>query len=181
MLTATWSQLGWTIVKAFLLYLTALLLLRVAERRTLADLAPFDIVAMVAIGAVIGRTATAAGTGYLVGAAALVTLVAAHRLVARLRMARGATMRRLFEHPPVVLVRDGDPKADEIRRCELTMADLCSALRRRGVTDLAAVRLAVFEPEGGLSVVRAGEPVGDLIEGVVTETGRPRRERQARR
>jgi uncharacterized membrane protein YcaP (DUF421 family) len=174
MLTDGWSQLGWTALKAFLLYLTALFLLRAGERRTLAELAPFDVVAMVALGAILGRTATASDTAYAVGAVALVTLVIAHRMVARVRMSRWTIFRRLLEHPPAVLVRDGVLRDDELRRCRLTPEDLYSALRRKGIADLSTVHFAIFEPEGRLSVVRVGEPDGDLVQAALREAARAR-------
>lgn len=72
-------------LKALALFLTAVALFRITERRTLAELAPFDYVTAVAVGAVVGRTATAADTSFLTGAAALVTLLVAHAVVSRLR------------------------------------------------------------------------------------------------
>jgi uncharacterized membrane protein YcaP (DUF421 family) len=185
MLTAAWSQLGWTALKAFLLYLTALFLLRAGERRTLAELAPFDVVAMVALGAILGRTATASDTAYAVGAVALVTLVIAHRIVARVRMSRRRVIRRLLEHPPTILVHDGVLRDDALRRCRLTPEDLYSTLRRKGIADLSTVHLAIFEPEGRLSVLRVGELDGDLVQAALREApsakGAPTRPQADRR
>src|SRR3569833_3426356 len=67
--------------KAALMYGTAVLGLRVAHRRTLSQWTAIDFAAAVAIGAIIGRTAIAAGQSYLVGATALLTVLAAHALV----------------------------------------------------------------------------------------------------
>jgi uncharacterized membrane protein YcaP (DUF421 family) len=185
MLTAAWSELGWTALKAFLLYLTALFLLRAGERRTVAELAPFDVVAMVALGAILGRTATASDTAYAVGAVALVTLVIAHRVVARVRMSRRRLFRRLLEHPPTILVHDGVLRDDALRRCRLTPEDLYSALRRKGIADLSTVHLAIFEPEGRFTVLRAGEPDGDLVQAALREApsarGAPTRPQADRR
>lgn len=84
-------------LKALVLFVTAVVLFRISERHTLAELAPFDFVTAVAVGAIVGRTATAADTSFLTGAAALVTLLVAHGIVSRLRFLPG--MIRLVDPP----------------------------------------------------------------------------------
>ncbi len=68
-------------LKALALFLTAVALFRITERRTLAELAPFDFVTAVAVGAIVGWTATAADTSFLTRAAALLTLLVARAVV----------------------------------------------------------------------------------------------------
>lgn len=169
MLTGPWSDLGDAAVKAILLYVTVLVLLRVGERRTLSDLAPFDIVALVALGSLMGQTAVTTDTPYLVGAIALLTLSIAHRAVSWLRMSRYGLVRRLIDHPPAVLVRDGALCEDELRRSRLTPDDLLSALRSRGIIELTDVRLAIFESKGSLTVIRTGTQAGDLVQAALRE------------
>jgi len=84
-LTSPAPDLVGVAVKVTLIYGTALLVLRVGERRTLAQWTTIDFVAAVAIGAIVGRTAVAKDQSYAVGAVALVTIVAVHRLASLLR------------------------------------------------------------------------------------------------
>ena len=56
-----WSQLGGVAGKAALMYVTALVGLRLGERRTLAQWTIIDFATAVAIGAIVGRTALAEG------------------------------------------------------------------------------------------------------------------------
>lgn len=70
-LTTSWANLGSTAEKAVLMYLTALVGLRLGERRTLAQWTIIDFAAAVAIGAIVGRTAIADGQSYAVGAIAI--------------------------------------------------------------------------------------------------------------
>jgi hypothetical protein len=49
-------------IKTAALFLTAAILFRFTERRTLAEFAPFDWIAAVAAGAIVGRAATATDT-----------------------------------------------------------------------------------------------------------------------
>src|SRR5260370_27956533 len=96
------SGLGWVAVKAVLLFTVAVIGLRLGERRTLAQLSAFDFAVAVAIGAIIGRGATASDTSFATSAVALVTFLVAHPVVAiRPRHDRGV---RPLYHPPRALV-----------------------------------------------------------------------------
>src|SRR3954465_1592777 len=84
-LVSDWTQLGEVAIKALLMYVTALVALRLGERRTLAQWTIIDFATAVAMGAIIGRTAVAGTQSYLTGAVALVTLVVIHRCASVLR------------------------------------------------------------------------------------------------
>lgn len=148
------GELGWVAAKAFLLYLTAVFALRLGKRRALADLSPFDFVAAVAVGAVVGRLPSASDSSYLAGAATLFAVLAAHRCVTRLHEFPGFA--RFLEDFPRLLVAHGRVLDRELRRCGMTRGDLYGLLRQRGVGDLAEVRFAVLEQRGQLSVIRGG-------------------------
>jgi uncharacterized membrane protein YcaP (DUF421 family) len=147
------SQLGWVAAKALLLYLTAVVGFRLCKRRTLADLSPFDFVAVVAVGAIIGRVPNATDASYLAGVATLVTVLAAHAVITRLR--QFPSIARLIEHSPRVLVSDGHVLEQELRRCGLTRGDLNALLRQEGVQELSEVKYLIFEQRGRVSSRRS--------------------------
>jgi len=138
-------------VKTSVLFLTAALLFRITERRTLAEFAPFDWIAAVAAGSIIGRAATATDTGWLQASTALVSLLAAHGVLARLRLIPGLC--RLIDPPLMVLIRDGVVNRRNLRRSGLTTADLAAALRQRGHADTSDIELAILEASGAVSVL----------------------------
>jgi uncharacterized membrane protein YcaP (DUF421 family) len=156
----------WVVVKALLLYVTAVIGFRLGERRTLAEMSAFDFVAAVAVGAIVGRVPNAHDAGFLAGAATLVTILVAHRAVARLRFL--PALAKWIDHPPRLLVADGRVLEGELRRSGLTRQDLYGLLRQHGVDDLTAVRYVVFEQRGQVSIVRRradttdGELLSDL-------------------
>jgi hypothetical protein len=59
------QHLAWIAGKAVLLYATAIIGLRLGKRRILAELSPFDFVAAVAVGAIVGRIPSASDADYL--------------------------------------------------------------------------------------------------------------------
>ena len=163
---------GWVVAKTLLLYLTALVGFRLGERRTLAQMSPFDFVAAVAVGAIVGRVPNAEGTSYLAGAATLVAVLLAHRVTMRLRYAPAVA--RLVEHQPRLLVANGEVDDDALLRSGLTQADLYALLRQQGVGDLDEVGYAIFEQRGQLSVIRrtvGDEPPPGLVRDALKRTG----------
>ncbi len=150
-LNGQWAQAGEVAGKAALMYATALLALRIGERRTVAQWTIIDFAAAVAMGAIIGRTAVAGSQSYVTGAAAVVTLVLVHRLVSLLRFTRAGG--RLLEHRIRVLACDGQLRSGELRKCAITPDDLYARLREQGIFDLRQVQYLLYEAKGGLTVV----------------------------
>ncbi|MHB8293499.1 MAG: DUF421 domain-containing protein [Acidimicrobiales bacterium] len=156
------GQLGGVAIKSLLLFLTAVVGFRIAGRRTIAEMNAFDFLAAVAAGAVIGRVPNATSTSYVEGAVTLVVVLAAHAGVARLRFVRPIAF--AIDHPPSLLIVDGQPRRREMRRAALTTDDLHAILRQSGVHSLAEVRFLVFESRGRMSLVRTGEASDELVE-----------------
>ena len=150
-LVGDWHLAALAALKALALFLTAAIAFRFTQRRTLAEFTPFDWVTAVAVGAVVGRTATASDTPFLVGAAALLTLIAAHAIVMRLRFR--PRLRRLLDPPLRVLIHDGDIDDRNLRLSGLTRDDLDAVLRQHGHLTPAGIGLALFEQNGYVSVL----------------------------
>ncbi|WP_079926144.1 DUF421 domain-containing protein [Mycobacterium sp. AT1] len=142
------------VIKTSALFLTAAVLFRITERRTLAEFAPFDWIAAVAAGAIVGRTAIASDTSWLTATAALLCLLTTHAMLSRLRYV--PVFRRLIDRPLQVLIRDGQVDRRMLRRCGLTRSDLDAVLRQHGYHSAQRVHLAILEANGGISVLSGG-------------------------
>jgi uncharacterized membrane protein YcaP (DUF421 family) len=140
-------------VKTSALFLTATMVFRLIAGRTLAEFVPFDWIAAVASGAIVGRAATATDTSWLAATVALISLLLTHSVLARLRFV--PAVRRLIDAPLHVLIRDGCIDRRSLRRCGLTSADLQAVLRQHGQCNVDNVHLAVFEAKGAISIVSA--------------------------
>lgn len=138
-------------IKTSALFLTAAILFRFMERRTLAEFAPFDWIAAVAAGAIVGRAATASDTSWLNATAALIFLLGTHAVLARLRFI--PWIRRFIDPPLKVLIRNGQVDRRNLRRCGLTSADLEAVLRQHGHESADRIHLAIFEAKGAISIL----------------------------
>lgn len=148
-----WVPAGYAALKAFALFMTAAVAFRFTQRRALAEFTPFDWVTAVAIGAIVGRTSTASETSFFTGAAALLTLIAVHAIITRIRFI--PKLRRLVDPRVRVLIRDGQVNERALRRSGLTRSDLDAVLRQHGHTSPDDVDLALFEEKGSVSVLPA--------------------------
>jgi uncharacterized membrane protein YcaP (DUF421 family) len=166
------TGLGWVAVKAVLLFAVAVVGLRLAERRTIAQLSAFDFAVAVAVGAIVGRGATASDTSFATSAVALATLLIAHRLLAILR--RHSRAVRLIDHPPRVLVARGELQGRELARAGLTAADVYALLREKGVADLGQVGYLLYEARGNVTVIGADREPGPLQRDALSASGHRR-------
>jgi uncharacterized membrane protein YcaP (DUF421 family) len=160
-LTGQSGQLGIVAAKAALMYGVAVLGLRAAQRRTLAQWTAIDFAAAVAIGALVGRTAVASNQSFIVGAVALITLLAAHSVVMILRFNNGFA--KVVDHRVRVLLVDGRLRRDQLRLCGLTDNDVLAKLRQQGVRRLDELRFVLYETKGDLTVVRVDDAEGELV------------------
>lgn len=138
-------------IKAIALFLTAAFVFRFQERRTLAQFAPYDWVAAVAVGAIVGRTATATDASWFTGAVALIALLLSHSALTRMRFV--PALRRIIDPPLLVLIHDGVINRRSLHRCGMTMTDLESVLRQHGQVEVSNVHLALIEARGTVTVV----------------------------
>lgn len=160
-LTGQWSTVWMVAAKTLLLYATALAGLRLATRRTLAQMSLFDFLTALAVGAVIGRTATADETSYLQGAVALMTLILLHRMVSLLRYHPVAA--HVLDHRVRVLMVDGQVRRRQLWICGLTVEDLNAALRQHRVPHTTQVRYMLYERTGHFTIVRHDEHTSELV------------------
>jgi uncharacterized membrane protein YcaP (DUF421 family) len=157
------GSLGIVAAKAALMYAVAVIGLRLAQRRTLAQWTAIDFAAAVAVGALVGRTAVASGQSFAAGAIALLTILLLHALATLAR--RNRAFAKVVDHRIRVLVEHGVLQHDELVVCGLTDNDVLAKLREKGVRELSELRWVLYETKGDLTIVREsdGEEDGELV------------------
>jgi uncharacterized membrane protein YcaP (DUF421 family) len=141
------------IIRPILVYAFLIIALRLAGKRELAQLNPFDVVVLLTLSntvqnAIIGNDNSLSGG--LIGAA---TLLLVNSLVVRF-LFHHEKIDRLIEGKPDVLIDKGRVRDDHLKRELLTKDELETAAHRQGFTDLHEVEQAVIEPGGGISFTR---------------------------
>lgn len=163
MLPELWSsfdQFVQTVVATVLIYAGAVAALRLAGRRTLAQMSAFDVVVTIAIGSTIASTVVPPSPAVSDGLAVLGTMLASQVALAAVRQ-RFPRTQRVLDFRPRTIFRNGtfDLRSSPAS-AQVTYEELFSLLRREGIFDLADVHLVVLEPTGNISVARS-EPRAD--------------------
>ena len=140
------------VLRPVIVYLFLVVALRLAGKRELAQLNPFDRVVLLTLSntvqnAIIGDDNTV--TGGLIGAT---TLLGLNYVVVRFLYGH-RRVDRFVEGDPDVLVEDGKIKPARLKEELITVSELDAAARRQGFASLTDVERAVLEPGGTLAFV----------------------------
>lgn len=147
------------IVRPILVYIFLVVGLRLAGKRELAQLNPFDLVVLLTLSntvqnAIIGNDNSI--TGGVIGAA---TLLVVNYGVNRFLYGH-EQLERLVEGEADVLIENGVVRDDALKRELITRVDLETAAHKQGFTLLDEIDRAVLEPSGSISFF-AGRPTAE--------------------
>jgi uncharacterized membrane protein YcaP (DUF421 family) len=143
---------GEKILRPIVVYFFLVVGLRLAGKRELAQLNPFDLVVLLTLSntvqnAIIGDDNSV--TGGIVGAA---TLLLVNYLVVRF-LYRHETLDRIIEGEACVLVENGKILENRLTQEILTLEELEAAAHKQGLGSLKEVERAVLEPSGTISFI----------------------------
>ncbi len=140
--------------RTVVIYLSALIVVRLASQRFLSKASAFDVIVAIMLGSIMSRAIN--GSAPLVPTvAAGAVLLGLHWLFATLAF-HTSWFGDLVKGRRVLLIEDGEVQAKGMRKTGLTQADLAEALRlQTGHTDPAKVRRAYLERNGKISVQTA--------------------------
>jgi uncharacterized membrane protein YcaP (DUF421 family) len=138
------------IVRPIVVYIFLIVGLRLAGRRELAQLNPFDLVVLLTISntvqnAIIGEDNSI--TGGIIGAATL--LIVNYGVVKFLYTHENVD--RLIEGDQCVLIENGVLNADRLKRELITRSELETAAHKQGFGSLDEIDRAILDPGGGIS------------------------------
>ena len=148
------------ILRPIIVYVFLIVGLRLAGKRELAQLNPFDLVVLLTISntvqnAIIGEDNSV--TGGMIGAA---TLLLVNHVVVRYLYGH-ERLERLVEGDPDILIENGLVKTGRLRRELITPAELLAAANRQGFGSLDEIDRAILEPGGSIAFV-AKKPTPDV-------------------
>ena len=140
------------ILRPAIVYVVLIIGLRLAGKRELAQLNPFDLVVLLTLSntvqnAIIGNDNTV--TGGIISAA---TLLLINYLVVRF-LYRHKKIEQLVEDRADVLIVNGQIKTDRLKHEVITLDELEIAAHKQGFESLAEVDRAVIEPGGTISFI----------------------------
>jgi uncharacterized membrane protein YcaP (DUF421 family) len=138
------------IIRPIVVYIFLIVGLRLAGKRELAQLNPFDLVVLLTISntvqnAIIGEDNSI--TGGLIGAA---TLLAVNYVVVRF-LYDHERIEHFLEGDPDLLIENGALRADRLKRELITRVELEAAAHKQGFASLEDIDRAILDPGGSIS------------------------------
>jgi uncharacterized membrane protein YcaP (DUF421 family) len=140
------------VIRATVVFFFIFLVTRVAGRRELSALEPFDLILLVVLGDLVQQGITQSDesvTGTMIVICTITLLSIAVSWVSF----RSGKVRLVTEGEPIILVQDGRISERNLRRERLTHGDLHEEARRQQVASLGEGRWGIPEKEGTISII----------------------------
>ena len=138
------------ILRPIIVYVFLIVGLRLAGKRELAQLNPFDLVVLLTISNTVQNAIIGNDNSLLGGLIGASTLLLVNYFVVRWTF-RHPRIERLVEGTPARLINDGVVDATAMERELITMGELASAAHKQGFLSLDDVDGAILEPGGSLT------------------------------
>jgi uncharacterized membrane protein YcaP (DUF421 family) len=147
------------ILRPVIVYVFLIVALRLAGKRELAQLNPFDLVVLLMLSNTVQNAIIGEDNSVIGGLIGATTLLAVNYLVARF-LNRHTRLQLLVEGGTDVLIEKGEMLKDKMEQEAISEAELEAAARRQGVASLDDVEQAVLEPSGSISIIER-KPVSE--------------------
>ena len=140
-------------LRAFLIFLAGLALVRVGDRRSLAEKTAFDAIFIVLLGSMLSRAIN--GTApFFTTIAAAVALMIIHRTFA-FAAYKSHWFGQLIKGKPITVVRNGEVDWQELKRALVSKHDFEEDLRLDAKTDdVSTIQVARLERSGDISFIK---------------------------
>jgi uncharacterized membrane protein YcaP (DUF421 family) len=142
-----------SVLRAAAIYLVLLVLFRVAGRRTLSEMTSFDFVLLLVIGEATQQALLGEDFSLINAVLVIVTLIMLDVLISWVTQ-RSRIAGKLVEGVPMVIVADGKPLHDRMRKARIELADVLEAARHtQGLERMDQIKYAVVETSGGITII----------------------------
>ena len=139
------------VVRTALMYLVLLGVIRLLGKRQVGQMEPSEFVVTMVIANLAAIPLEEKDLSLWAGVVPIATIFVLERILSLLTL-KSIRFRRILCGKPVILVENGRPLWEELRKTRVTMDELIGHLRLEGVMDIRAVQYAILETNGDLSV-----------------------------
>jgi len=146
------------VLRAVIIYLFLVLVFRLIGRHEFGQLSPFDLILLLIISESISPALTAEDTSLTAGFVSAGTL-----FILAIAFSYGKYKSKWFKNlvsgEPLPAIKNGVPVYRSLERELMTVEDLESALRIKGIDSVEKVRLSFIEDDGKISAILFEEPL----------------------
>ena len=154
-----------TLIRATLLYVAIIFLIRLMGKRQIGELQPSELVVTILLSEIASIPMQDNNIPIIHSVVALFALVSYEILTSAIGL-KSQKLRTVIQGHPVIVIRKGEIDMKALKKLRMTVNDLISALRQKDVFDISQVSYAIFETNGQISVLLKPEyrnsTAGDL-------------------
>jgi uncharacterized membrane protein YcaP (DUF421 family) len=140
------------------IYLYTLVNIRLFHARGTAQLTSFELIIVIALGTAVGDPMVYDSIPLINAMAAITTVVLITRLLSVITE-QSDFVEILIEGKPILLIKNGVLIKGGLKKAELSIEELNSRLRQKGIKNIGQVEYAFFETSGQLSVIESQNPI----------------------
>ena len=140
------------VIRAAVVFFFIFFVTRVVGRRQLSDLEPFDLILLVVLGDLVQQGITQSDES-VTGTLTVISTIALLSVAVSWVSFRIKRVRLITEGEPIVLVQDGRPIEQNLRRERITIEDVEEQLRHSQLSSVSELRWAILENDGKISCI----------------------------
>lgn len=142
-----------TILRAALMYLVVLIILRVTTRRIMRSATPLDLSVIflfggMAVQPILGEDRSITGALLAIG-----TVAVLHTGISSLKL-RWPTLARITDGTPVIIYTKGSWDLEQMRKMRVQEQDVLAEARLSGLRSLDEAESVIVEHNGGITIMR---------------------------
>lgn len=139
-------------VRAIIIYIIVLIVMRLMGKREIGQLQPFELVISIMIADLASIPMTDSGVPIFNGIVPILGLLCMHLVITLLNI-KSVNIRKVTCGKPTVLVYRGKIDEEALKRERFTISELQERLRGKDVFNLGDVEYAILETNGEVSVI----------------------------
>ncbi|MFZ4714961.1 MAG: DUF421 domain-containing protein [Bacteriovoracaceae bacterium] len=143
-------------IRAVLVYLSILILLRLSGKRQMGQMSPTEFVAILLISNAV-QNAMNGGDNSLGGGLWLAFILIGLSTVISFVTYRSRFFSHIFEGTPTLLIHKGKMISKHMSQERLSDAELKALLRKQGIHHMDEIETAILESDGTLSITRVND------------------------
>jgi uncharacterized membrane protein YcaP (DUF421 family) len=140
------------ILRAAIVYVFLLVVLRITGKRQVGQLAPFDLVLLLVLSNAVQNSMNGGDNSLVGGLVSVLTLLSINYVIGFATF-RSKRLEAIIEGRPQVLIHNGHLFQDVMAQAQLTHHELEAALRQAGCASIGECHSAILENNGTISVV----------------------------
>lgn len=147
------DSLFFIVISSVVVYLFIITAIRIFGKREISQLSVVDLVFILLISNAVQNAMVGGNINFLIGGlVAAATLFVANYIMGELFF-RSKRFSKFVQGEPLMLVYEGKPILDHLKKAKISDDELEAAIREHGVAKISEVDLAVLERDGNISVL----------------------------